>query len=107
MRVNMTNPIENIKEEVSRLEDLIRLSIDQVKEQQKQCTDFSLDRLSAINKQEKRVLGFIGVAITVLLGLTQLPTLKNNDLNSVPILFEIITSILILFAMLFAFFSIF
>jgi len=90
----MSNPVEDIRDQVGRLEDLIRLYIDQEKEQEKRFTDFSLDKLSVIKRIEQQTFGGFAVVIAILLGLTQLPILKNNDLASNLIIYYLVSAMI-------------
>ncbi len=103
----MSNLTENIKDQVGRLEDLIKLYVDQEKERQKQHMDFSLEKLSAIKKAQQQVLGGFVVSITILLGLTQLPILKSDSSSSILIVYDLITTIVILLGMAGAVFFLF
>lgn len=92
----MSNQIDNIKEQVGRLEDLLKLYISQEKEQIEQHKEFAMDKIDMMKRIQDQTLGGFVVVITILLGLTQLPFLKTGDSNSNLILYALIYLMIVL-----------
>jgi len=73
---------ENIESEIRRLEDLLRLYINQEKEKRKLHTDFSLDKLSVIKSRKQGAVSIIGIVIAITLGLIPTTELTFDDVIS-------------------------
>ncbi len=73
---------DNIESEIRRLEDLLRLYINQEKEKQKLHTDFSLDKLSLIKSRKQGAVSIIGIVIAITLGLIPTTELTFDDVIS-------------------------
>lgn len=90
----MTNTLEDLRDQVGRLEDLIRLYIEQEQEQVKQHTEFSLDKLESIKDGQQKFLGGLAALIAILFGITQLPMLQEHgEFNDSIIFYCVITII--------------
>lgn len=62
----------NLKEQIARMEDLIKFYIDKTKEEQKFQADFIQDRLSAVTSKRNNIVAFLGGFMSALFGLGQL-----------------------------------